>query len=84
MNIKVTVKNAFDKVVYCVISPAEDREKQFKEVLGCRPGQGFSADVYEDRIVLVDYFSGECRATFPILSEEECDLPVTLHWVDAE
>ena len=84
MNIKVTVKNAFDKIVYCVISPDEDREKQFAEVLGCRPGQGFSARVYDDRVVLVDYFSGENRATFPILSEEACDLPVTLRWVSAE
>lgn len=84
MNIKLTVKNAFDKLVYCVISPTEDREKQLAEVMGCTPGRGFSVNVKSDRLELVDYFAGETRATFYILSEEVTDLPVALYWTDAE
>lgn len=84
MNIKLTVKNAFDKLVYCVISSTEDREKQISEVMGCTPGRGFSIQLKEKEIDLVDYFAGETRATFYILAEEETDLPVALYWTDAE
>ena len=84
MNIKLTVKNALGKIVYCVISPTEDREKQLSEVVGCEPGRGFSISLKEKAIDLVDYFAGETRATFEILSEEETDLPVALHWSQAE
>lgn len=84
MNIKLTVKNALGKIVYCVISSTEDREKQLAEVMGCEPGRGFSIQLKEKAIDLVDYFAGETRATFEILSEEETDLPVALHWTTVE
>ena len=67
MNIKVTVKTPLEKIRYCVLDTEKDAEQQWKEVLAVRDGEGFSVDVRENEIRLVDYFAGETRAVFEIL-----------------
>jgi hypothetical protein len=76
MNKKIRFLNAFGQEKYCVFSPNEDLREQWEKVLGVEKGQGFSVDVKEDRACLVDYFHGETRAEFIILSVEDTDLEV--------
>ena len=80
MNKKMVVKNALGKVVYCVLSSEEDYEEQLKEVFGIVPGQGFTIEIWGKEIRYIDYFHGETRAKFDILSMEDTELPVELNW----
>ena len=82
MNVKVTVKTPHGTTRYCVLDAEKNAEEQWKTVLAVTPGGGFSVDVREDEIRLVDYFAGETRATFEILKKEETDLPVSLSWAE--
>lgn len=80
MNIKLTVKSPLEDIRYCVLSPQAELKPQLEAVLNVKPGCGFAVTVTETAVTLEDYFSGETRATFAILSKEECDLPVALYW----
>lgn len=80
MNQKITVLDADHKERYCIISSQGTLQEQLKEVFSIRPGYGFTVEVSDKNIRLVDYFAGETRASFEIINIEECDLPVMLYW----
>ena len=80
MNKKITVTNDNQEQLFCVVSAEQDLEEQMREVLGVTPGYGMSVDIYPDKIKLVDYFHGDTRATFSILSMEDTNDPVCLNW----
>ncbi len=84
MNRKVTVVNGDGKTLWCVVSSTEDLEQQMKDVLGVMPGYGMSVDVRSDEIRLVDYFHGDTRASFRIVSIEDTNEPICLHWKTEE
>ena len=84
MNQKVTVVNDDGKRLFCVVSAQEDLEAQMKDVLGVTPGYGMTVEVCGDKIRLVDYFHGDTRATFTIVSREDTDQPVNLNWKTEE
>jgi hypothetical protein len=42
-------------------------------IFNIKKGYGFSVDLWKDRLDIVDYFHGETRASFRILSVEETD-----------
>lgn len=80
MNSKLTVLNDSGKRLYCILSSEQDFKKQMESVLAVTPGYGMSVDISTDVIRLVDYFHGDTRATFTIISIEDTDEPVRLHW----
>ena len=80
MNSKVTVVNSDGKKLSCILSSEEDFKKQIESVLSVTPGYGMSVDISTDVIRLVDYFHGDTRATFTIVSIEDTDEPTCLYW----
>ena len=80
MNKKITVRNNFDKTVYCVLSGEADFDEQLSEVFSFQKGQGFSAHMSETAVIVTDYFHGEERARFDIISIEDTDQAVQLYW----
>ena len=46
-------------------------KEQLEEVFTIRPGYGFSVEYTEECIKIVDYFHGETRAVFEIISVED-------------
>ncbi len=80
MNKKLVVKNALDKIVYCVLSSDRDYEEQLSEVLGIHPGHGFSVSFDGSSVTIFDYFHGEKRAEFDVISFKKCKEEVCLNW----
>ena len=73
MNIKYKMKNALGKNVYCVIPADADKDEAFKKIFGFVAGAGYTAEVGEGEICVVDYFRGDTVGVYEILSTEETD-----------
>lgn len=71
MNRRYLLQNDEGKRYFCTLSGEEDQEVQFKKVFDLHPGCGFTADLTEKKVRIVDYFHGETRAEFEILSVKE-------------
>lgn len=71
MNRKLIFTNAHGKRVSCILSGERDELSQLEEIFGIRKGYGFSLDITKDKVRIVDYFHGETRAEFLILSAED-------------
>ncbi len=84
MNKKIVYKTEHGDVRYCVVDPEKDYKSQLEQVFGITPGYGFSIELKEKEIQLRDYFAGETRASFLIISIEDSDLPVTLEQIVVE
>lgn len=80
MNKRLTVKTELGDLRYCVLSAEKDYEKQLEELLGVTAGAGFSVKLCDDAVKLVDYFHGETRASFEIISFEDSEEDVSLSW----
>ena len=80
MNKKYVLKNPHGETVFCVIDGTQKADKEFKKVLSVTDGQGFSVDVYEDEVRLVDYLHGETRAKYEILSVTDTDTPTQYYF----
>jgi len=84
MNKRLIAKNAFGKTVYCVLSSTEDYKEQIEKVFNIERGRGFSIDLTDTEIKLVDYFHGDTVATFDILSLEDTKEDVLYQWNDVK
>ncbi len=82
MNKRLTVKNEFGKVVYCVLSGDEPYEKQMMEVLSLHAGYGYTVDLNNDHVKVKDYRTNETIGTFEILSFVDTDEKVVLDWLE--
>ena len=80
MNKRLTVKNEFGKVVYCVLSGAEPYDKQLMEVLSVHAGYGLTVDFDEESVVVRDYRTNETLGTSKVLSFEDTDEEICLNW----
>ena len=82
MNKRLTVKNEFGKIVYCVLSGDESFEEQMMEVLALHAGGGFVVDFDKDFVKVKDYRTNETVGTFEILSFVDTDEKVALNWLE--
>ena len=73
MNQQYILQNNFGEKFRCVLSPDEDAKTQWEAIFNIHKGQGFCVESGKDRIEIVDYFHGETRAAFKILSVEDTD-----------
>jgi len=71
MNKRLTLKNDLGKTVYCILSGENPPEKELEAVFDIKPGYGFSVSMDNHKVRLVDYFAGETRASFEIISMED-------------
>ena len=76
MNKRLLLKNSDGEPVYCILSAEEDRQTELEKVFSIQKGYGFSVEYTDREIRLVDYFHGETRARFTILSTEDTEEPV--------
>lgn len=83
-NLKVILKNELNQIVYCIISKEKDQKEEFEKVLSVQKGYGFSVECYEDCIQLKDYFAGETRASFEIISKEDTSEEVRYYFTKIE
>ena len=83
MNKKLVYKTEHGDVRYCILDPTIDYIPQLEQVFGIKKGYGFSVEMGEKEIRLRDYFAGETRASFPIITMEDTELPVCLEQVKA-
>ena len=84
MNKKLVFKNQLGDVRYVVLAQEKDYTPQLEEVFAISKGYGFSVDMTEKAILIKDYFAGETRAKFEIISFEDCELPVNLNQISVE
>lgn len=70
-NLRLVLKNDQDPEVYCIISKDADREAELEKVFSIQKGYGFSVRCYDTSIEIVDYFAGETRASFQVISQED-------------
>ena len=82
MNKRLTVKNEFGKVVYCVLSGDESFEEQMMKVLALNAGGGFAVDFDKDSVKVKDYRTNETVGTFEVLSFVDTDEKVALNWLE--
>ena len=80
MNKRLTVKNEFGNVVYCVLSGAEPYQQQLIEVLSVNAGYGLTVDFDEESVAVRDYRTNETLGTFKVLSFEDTDEEIRLNW----
>ncbi len=80
MNKKYVLKNPHGETVFCVVDGTQNAVAEFKRVLNVENGQGFSVDVYEYEVRLVDYFYGETRAKYEILAVTDTDAPTQYYF----
>ena len=71
MNLQYILQNDDGKKFRCILSAEKDQKDQWEAIFNIQKGYGFSVDPWIDRVDIVDYFHGETRATFRILSVEE-------------
>ena len=79
MNKKMTVQTQRG-VAYCVLSDERSVDEQILELFGYDGKHGMWAGIEGETIKVMDYFVQETIATFPILSVEDTDEPVSLKW----
>ncbi len=84
MNKKLTVQTEFGDRRCCVLSPEREPEEQLMEVLGFSKGYGITVELSEKYVKVIDYFHGETRGSFTIVSMEDSELPVSLTWTAVE
>lgn len=82
MNKKIVYKTEHGDVRYCVLDSGKDYKSQLEQVFGITPGYGFSIEMHEKEIEIRDYFAGETRSSFLIVSIEDSNLPVVLEQVN--
>lgn len=80
MNKRLTVKNEFGNVVYCVLSGAEPYQQQLIEVLSVNAGYGLTVDLDKESVAVRDYRTNETLGTFTVLSFEDTDEEICLNW----
>ena len=79
MNKKMTVKTELG-IATCVLSDEKSAYEQILELFGYDGKHGMWAGIEGDTVKVMDYFVQETVATFPILSVEDTDEPVSLKW----
>ena len=84
MNKKYIMLNAHGKEVYAVIPDAAERDAAFKKLFGFAEGCGYTAEVSEKEIKIVDYFGGSTVGRFEILSVVDTEDPTTDNFIENE
>ena len=86
MNKTLTVKNDQGRILSCVLSGEEDLQSQINRFLfgQAKPGGGYSAVLYDDRIDIIDYIAYDRVSSFAILSIEDTDADVTTKWAETK
>ena len=74
MNKKLVFRNARGETVSCVLSADKNDDEQLCAVFGLEKGRGYTAELRQNEVRIVDYFHGDTVASFPVLSFEETDL----------
>ncbi len=81
MNKKLVVRDMHGDIRYCVLNCDEPLEPQLNKLLAITSGCGFCAEIDGKKLVIRDYFAGENRGEFEIISFKESGLPQNLNWV---
>ncbi len=84
MNRKLVVKNNSGDIIYCVLCQEKPYNEQLEEVMGIKPGYGFSVEMTKKSVIVRDYFAGENRGEFDIISFKPTKLPQNLNWKKEE
>jgi len=71
MNKKYIIKNNCDNELTFVLSGEKEIDEQLLEVFAIEKGYGFTVEHSAEQIKIVDYFHGETRAAFEIISIED-------------
>ncbi|MBE6778867.1 MAG: hypothetical protein E7541_05720 [Ruminococcaceae bacterium] len=58
-----------DTRVYCIVDGSQPIEEELGKVFGLTKGQGLSADLWQGKVVVQNYFRGDNLASFPVLEE---------------
>jgi len=71
MNKRYTLKNSDNEFFTCIIDPGQEEKEQWEAVFAIDKGYGFTAERWGEQVKIVDYFHGETRASFQIISVED-------------
>ncbi len=84
MNIKLTVKDKWGGLRYCVIDSTKSISQEMEEVLSIKKGSGTSVSFTGKKIIVEDYFSGSTKGEFELVSKEKTNLPLSYKWTVIE
>ncbi len=71
MNKRYVLKNDSGKLFSCVINPEKPESEQWCAIFAIEKGYGLSAERWGDQVKITDYFHGDTRAVFAIVSAED-------------
>lgn len=71
MSLKLTLRNSDGDIRTVTVPEDGDLKTHLEQHFDIRKGYGFSLELWEDSVRIVDYFHGETRAEFRILSREQ-------------
>ncbi|MBR5217746.1 MAG: hypothetical protein IKV68_05235 [Oscillospiraceae bacterium] len=71
MNRRYVLQNDSGKLFTCVISPNRSEDDQWCAIFAIQKGYGFTAERWGDKVKIVDYFHGDTRAEFTVVSVED-------------
>lgn len=76
MNLRVTLKNDENKIVYCVVSQAQELKQEMEQVFSIQQGCGLGISVTKTKVKVVNYFRADTLASFEILSSTPTEEPL--------
>lgn len=84
MNKKLTVRDEWGNLRYCILSPNETIEAQVGRFMQATGGAGLSTRIVGDELQIYDYFHAEECGIFKIISLEDTPLACSLKWTLAD
>lgn len=86
MNKKITVKNSEGQIRYCILLGNKDLEEQFNIwYFGePHPSHGMKVEFNGEKLLIVDYYTNETRATFYVMSIEDTQSEPVVQWINPE
>ena len=71
MNKRYVLKNSDGQLFACVISPDRSEDEQWCAIFAIEKGYGFTTERWGNKVKIVDYFHGDTRAEFTVVSVED-------------
>ena len=76
MRQKITLRNGDGVIVDCVVDAGKNLQDEMEKVFSIEKGYGLKAEIWKDRVDIVNYFRADTMASFVLLAIEETQEPL--------
>ncbi len=71
MNKKYILKKDTGEKVYCILDGEKNENDELEKVFGIEKGYGLTAEVFDGKVVVKNYYRGDNLASFPVIAIED-------------